>query len=66
MGTYLLMLILQMVKQPIDKHQHILKDEIIQLKSKVSKEKHNKSLRRVSVWDDENKQVIELITNQFN
>jgi hypothetical protein len=51
---------------PEDKHQHILKDEIIQLKSKVSKEKHNKSLRRVSVWDDENKQVIELITNQFN
>ncbi|MFT5778806.1 MAG: hypothetical protein ACI837_001762 [Crocinitomicaceae bacterium] len=51
---------------PDDMHQHILKDEIIQLKSKVSKEKYPKSLRRVSIWDDENKQVIELITNQFN
>lgn len=51
---------------PANKHQHILKDEIIELKNKSSKEKYPKKLRRVAVWDDVNKQVIELITNQMN
>lgn len=50
---------------PLNKHQHILKDEIIELKNDDSKEKYPKRLRRVAVWDDVNKQVIELITNQF-
>lgn len=50
---------------PLNKHQHILKDEIIELKNEDSKEKYPKRLRRVAVWDDVNKQVIELITNQF-
>jgi hypothetical protein len=50
---------------PLNKHQHILKDEIIELKNEGSKEKFPKRLRRVAVWDDINKQVIELITNQF-
>jgi len=50
---------------PDNRHQHILKDEIIELKSKSSKEKYPKRLRRVAVWDDINKQVIELITNQM-
>ena len=49
----------------LNKHQHILKDEIIELKNEDSKEKYPKRLRRVAVWDDVNKQVIELITNQF-
>lgn len=49
---------------PENKHQHILKDEIIELKNASSKEKYPKRLRRVAVWDDVNKQVIELITNQ--
>ena len=48
---------------PENRHQHILKDEIIELKNKSSKEKYPKRLRRVAVWDDVNKQVIELITN---
>lgn len=48
-----------------DRHQHILKDEVIELSSKVSKAKYPKRLRRVSVWDDKNGQVIELITNQM-
>lgn len=52
-------------KLPENRHQHILKDEIIELKNKSSKEKYPKRLRRVAVWDDENKQVIELITNQM-
>lgn len=51
---------------PENRHQHILKDEIICLKNEASKSKYPGKLRRVSVWDDENKQVIELITNQFN
>ena len=51
---------------PENRHQHILKDEIICLKNESSKSKYPNKLRRVSVWDEENKQVIELITNQFN
>jgi len=50
---------------PLDKHQHILKDEIIELKNNTSKEKYPKKLRRVAVWDDVNKQTIELITNHL-
>jgi hypothetical protein len=51
---------------PENKHQHILKDEIIELKNELSKEKYPGKLRRVSVWDEKNEQVIEIITNQFN
>jgi Transposase DDE domain/Domain of unknown function (DUF4372) len=50
---------------PENKHPHLLKDEIIELKNEGSKNKYPKQLRRVSIWDDENKQVIELITNNF-
>jgi hypothetical protein len=48
------------------RHQHILTDEIIELKNTISKERYPKKLRRVAIWDDVNKQVIELITNQLN
>jgi len=51
---------------PPNRHEHILKDEIIELKNKSSKEKYPKKLRRVAVWDDVNKQVIELITNHMS
>lgn len=47
-------------------HQHILKDEIIEFKNISSKEKYPKKIRRVVVWDDVNKQTIELITNQIS
>lgn len=50
---------------PKNTAQHILKDEIIELSNKASKEKYPKKLRRVAVWDDENQQTIELITNNF-
>lgn len=50
---------------PENIHQHILKDEIIGLKNELSKTKYSNKLRRVSIWDEENQQVIELITNQF-
>jgi hypothetical protein len=49
---------------PDNRHQHILKDEIIELTGVQTKSKYPKQLRRVVVWDDENEQVIELITNQ--
>jgi hypothetical protein len=52
-------------KLPENRHQHILKDEIIELKNKSSKERYPKRLRRVAVWDDVNMQVIELITNHI-
>ena len=51
---------------PENRHQHILKDEVIELKNEGSKEKYSKKLRRVAVWDEKNQQVIELITNQMN
>ena len=50
---------------PENMHQHVLKDEIIELKNKSSKEKYPKKLRRVAVWDVVNEQVVELITNQM-
>ncbi len=39
---------------------------MIELKNEASKQKYPGKLRRVSVWDEKNEQVIELITNQFN
>ena len=50
---------------PENRHQHVLKDEIIELKNAVSTNKYPNKIRRVSVWDDLNEQVIELITNQM-
>ena len=50
---------------PEGRHQHILMDEVIELSSKTSNAKYPGRLRRVSVWDDKNRQVIELITNHM-
>ena len=50
---------------PENRHQHILIDEMIKLKNTSSKDKYPKRLRRVVVWDDVNKQTIEIITNQL-
>ncbi len=57
--------VIQENKLPENRHQHILVDEVIELKNEPSKEKYPKRLRRVALWDDVNKQVIELITNQM-
>ena len=46
--------------------QHILIDEEIKLSNKASYQKYTKRLRRVAIWDEENQQVIELITNNFS
>lgn len=51
---------------PENRHQHILMDEIIELTGVNVKKKYPRRLRRVAIWDDENGQVIELITNQMS
>lgn len=51
---------------PENRHENILKDELIKLTGVQSKNKYSKKLRRVAIWDDENKQVIEVITNQMS
>ena len=39
---------------PEKRHQHLLKDEIVELTGARSKEKYPGTLRRVAIWDDEN------------
>ena len=51
---------------PENRHQHILKDEVIQLTGPQSQKKYPERLRRVAIWDEENQQTIELITNQMS
>jgi len=51
---------------PENRNENILKDELIELTGYISKKKYPKKLRRVAVWDDENGQTIELITNQMS
>lgn len=50
---------------PENTAQHVLKDERIELSNNTSKEKYPENLRGVAVWDDENQQTIELLTNNF-
>ena len=51
---------------PEDRHEHILKDEIIKLTGNNTREKYTGKLRRVALWDDKNQQTIEIITNQMS
>jgi len=51
---------------PANRHQNIIKDEVIQLTGNQTKNKYSKRLRRVAVWDDKNEQTIEIITNQMS
>jgi len=50
---------------PVNRHQNLLKDEIIKLTGIQSKKKYPKKLRRVAIWDEKNEQVIEVITNNM-
>lgn len=49
---------------PDERHQHVLIDEDIELTGPQTRLCYPGVLRRVAVWDSENEQVIELITNQ--
>lgn len=51
---------------PENRHQHILKDELIEVTGTQTSTKYPKKLRRVVIWNDENNQTIELITNQMS
>lgn len=51
---------------PENRHEHVLKDEIIELTGSITKAKYPRKLRRVALWDDKNGQTIELITNQMS
>src|SRR5690554_6008583 len=51
---------------PDKRAQHVLKDEEIDLAGPQSRAKYPGRLRRVAVWDEENRQTIELITNNFH
>lgn len=52
-------------EMPPTRAQHIMIDQEIELSNTLSKEKYSGKLRRVAVWDEENEQTIELITNNF-
>lgn len=51
---------------PQNRHKNLLIDELIELKTPISKKNYPKRLRRVAVWDDKNEQTIEIITNQMS
>lgn len=57
---------LKELELPEERHQHVLKDEIIELTGTKTKEKYPKKLRRVALWDEKNQQTIEVITNQMS
>ena len=56
---------LKELELPKNRHQHVLKDEIIELTWNKTKDKYPGKLRRVALWDDENQQTVEVITNQM-
>lgn len=57
---------LKELELPDGRHEHILKDEIIEFKGKKPREKYPKRLRRVAIYNEEHNTVIELITNQLS
>lgn len=57
---------LKELELPDNRHQHVLKDEIVKLTGNKTKEGYPKRLRRVALWDDKNEQTIEVVTNQMS
>jgi len=57
---------LKELELPDNRHQHILKDEIVELRGLNTKNQYPKRLRRVAIYNEENDTVIELITNQLS
>ncbi len=51
---------------PDDRHEHILKDEVVELCGINTRKKYPKRLRRVAIYDEKNNRTIELITNQLS
>jgi len=57
---------LKELELPDGRHEHILKDEIVELRGTNTRKKYPKRLRRVAIYDEKNDQTIELITNQLS
>jgi len=57
---------LKELELPDNRHQHILKDEIVELSGLKTQNQYPKRLRRVAIYNEENNTVIELITNQLS
>jgi len=51
---------------PDNRHPQLLKDEVIQLASCTSQKKYPNKLRRIVIWDEQNQQTIEVITNNMS
>lgn len=52
-------------ERSVPKHRTILKDQLIQFEGYYSKKKCSGVLRRIEVWDEENKDVVVLLTNHL-
>ena len=52
-------------ERPVPMHRKILSDQIIGLEGFYSLQKYPGVLRRIEVWDEENKKVIVLLTNHM-
>lgn len=50
---------------PIPKNRNILRDDLVELQGYYSHKKYPKSMRRIEVWDEQNKEVIVLLTNHL-
>lgn len=50
----------------IPKNSNILKDEIIQFRGTLASEQCDHDLRRIEIWDEENRQVLVLLTNHLD
>lgn len=51
--------------RPIPRYRNILTDQIIELEGFYSQQKYPGPLRRIEVWDEENKNIIVLLTNHM-
>lgn len=51
--------------RPIPKYRNILTDQIIELEGFYSHQKYPGLLRRIEVWDEENKNILVLLTNHM-
>ena len=52
-------------QRDVPQNRNILSDQIIVFESFYSRQNYPYALRRIEVWDDQNGQVIALITNHF-
>lgn len=54
------------LRVPENRHQHIPKDEIIELTGNKIKNEFPRKLCRLALWNDKNQQTIEIIFNRIS